>query len=160
MSAKIIRPARATCVRFFTARRICCRSVSVCPTVRLSVCPSRASIVSKWNRESYVAYRLATIPMILNDVEGHSPIASFLKMVFFVQLFSHDMISTDSVVARSLDDSWASASCDSFCWCGFYFSILLVLTRDCYRRLTIVKLKIMMDLFSVFCGVFYCLSRL
>jgi len=52
-----------------------------------------------------VAYRLATIPMILNDVEGHSPIASFLKMVFFVQLFSHDMISTDSVVARSLDDS-------------------------------------------------------
>jgi len=52
-----------------------------------------------------VAYRLATIPMILNDVEGHSPIASFLKMVFFVQLFSHDMISTDSVDARSLDPS-------------------------------------------------------
>ena len=65
----------------------------------------------KTNRKSYVAYRIAPVLMTLkNDTEGHSPVAGLFKCnpsnicaVFY-------QISTDSVLARSLSDSWASCT--------------------------------------------------
>ena len=62
----------------------------------------------KTNRKSYVAYRMTPVLVTLNELEGLSPIAGLFKCnpsnicaVFY-------QISTDSVLARSLSDSWAS----------------------------------------------------
>ena len=62
----------------------------------------------KTNRKSYVAYRMTLVLVTLNDLEGHSPVAGLFKCnpsnicaVFY-------QISTDSALARSLSDSWAS----------------------------------------------------
>ena len=64
----------------------------------------------KTNRKSYMASRMAPALVTLNDLEGHSPVVGFFKCnpsnicaVFY-------QISTDSALARSLSDSWAS------CW--------------------------------------------
>ena len=58
--------------------------------------------------KSYVAYRMTSMSVTLNDLEGHFPVAGLFKCnpsnvcaVFY-------QISTDSALARSLSDSWTS----------------------------------------------------
>jgi len=162
MSAKIIRPARATCVRYLPRDVY---AVVVCLSVRPSVCQSV--------RHEPVLYQ--------NGIGNHMwPIDwrlyqwfwMTLKVIRLLQAFSKWCFSYScSVVTRSQLTAWSRGPSTiaelqllvirsvgvAF---TLYFSILLVLTRDCYQRLTIVKLKIMMDLFSVLCGGFCCLSRL
>ena len=58
-----------------------------------------------------MAYRMAPVLVTLNDLKGHSPVVGLFKCnpsnicaVFY-------QISTDSALARSFSDSWAS--CDT-----------------------------------------------
>jgi len=53
-------------------------------------------------------YRMALVLVTLNDHDGHSPIAGLFKCnpSNICKAFYH--ISTDSMLPRSLGDSWAS----------------------------------------------------
>ena len=62
----------------------------------------------KTNKKSYVTYRLIPLLVTLNDSEGHSPVAGLFKCNSSNFCAAFYQISTDSVLARSLGDSWAS----------------------------------------------------
>jgi len=64
----------------------------------------------KTNRKSYVAYWMAPVLVTLNDLEGHSPVAGLFTCNASNICAVLYQISTDSVLARSLSDSWASCS--------------------------------------------------
>jgi len=64
----------------------------------------------KTNRKSYMAYQMATVLVILNDLAGDSPVAGLFKCNPLNIRAAFYQISTDSVLAlaQSLSDSWAS----------------------------------------------------
>ena len=51
---------------------------------------------------------MAQMPVTLNDLEGHSPVADLFKCNPLNICAVFYQISTDSALARSLSDSWAS----------------------------------------------------
>ena len=51
---------------------------------------------------------MASVLLILNDLEGHSPVAGLFKCSPSNICAAIYQISTDSVLLRSLSDSWAS----------------------------------------------------
>ena len=53
---------------------------------------------------------MAPILVALNDLEGHSPVADLFKCNPSNICAAFYQISTDSALARSLSDSWASCS--------------------------------------------------
>ena len=78
-----------------------------------TVISSRYETYFQWKttRKSYVACRMAPVLVTLNDLEGHFP-RSFPFAGLFECNPSHIcaalyQISTDSVLAQSLSDSWA-----------------------------------------------------
>ena len=64
----------------------------------------------KSNMKSYMVYRMAPVLVTLNDLEGHSPVAGLFKCNPSNICAVFCQISTDSALARSLSDSWASCS--------------------------------------------------
>jgi len=74
-----------------------------------------------------MTYRLIPLLVTLNDSEGHSPVAGLFKFNSSNFCAAFYQISTDSVLARFLSDSWAS--------CKNYFTFRI-------RR----KLEIMLSL--------------
>ena len=63
------------------------------------------------NRKSYVAYRMEPVLVTLNDIEGHSPVADLFKCNSSNICAVFYRFSTDSALARSLSDNWASYNC-------------------------------------------------
>ena len=58
-----------------------------------------------------MAYEMAPTAVTMNDVlEGHSPVAELFKCKSSTICAAFYKISTESVLARSLGDSWASCS--------------------------------------------------
>jgi len=55
-----------------------------------------------------VAYRMEPVLVTLNDLEGHLPVADLFTCNWSNIFAAFYQISTDSVLARSLSDSWAS----------------------------------------------------
>jgi len=67
-----------------------------------------------------MAYRMAPASVTLNDLEGHSPVAGLFKC----NPCSILPDSTDSVLAQSFSDSWASclvSSPDLDCGAEFFW---------------------------------------
>ena len=60
------------------------------------------------NRKLYVAYQMQSVFVTLNDLEGHSPVAGLFKCNLSNIFAAFYQISTDSVLALYLSDSWAS----------------------------------------------------
>jgi len=64
----------------------------------------------KTNRKSYVACRITPVLVTVNDLEGHSPVADLFEWIPSNICAAFYQISTDSVLAQCLSDSWASCS--------------------------------------------------
>jgi len=80
------------------------------------------------NRKSYVAYRMTPVLVTLNDLKVHSPVVGLFKCNPWNMCAVFCQISTDSALARSLSDSWASCT---FCHKWFSsFSTLQLITAS------------------------------
>ena len=80
-----------------------------------------------------MAYRMASVLVTLNDIEGHSPVAGLFKCNPWNIYAAFYLISTDSVLACSLRDSWASFEVEL----GSKFVIMLYSHKQFYYTLNI-----------------------
>ena len=88
----------------------------------------------KTNKKSYATYGLIPLLVTLNDSEGHSPVAGLFKCNSYNFCAAYYQISTESVLARSLDDSWAS--------CKNYFTFRI-------RRKFVIMLSLKIPIVSL-----------
>ena len=77
---------------------------------------------------------MAPVLVTLNDLEGHSPVAGLFKCNPSNICAAFCQISIDSVLARSLSDSWASCIIMLICYGADNYIVPIPKPKDCYSK--------------------------